>query len=227
MSKQIILIGGGASIREGLTLGLWDKLKDKFVLGTNYSFKYFLSTATCCVDWDFYDKQREELKNLPLVITRDRKKNAVYSSNTIAIPTISTYKRNIVPDGLYGGMLTGVFSLSLAIYLLGIGEIYLLGYDWTNTYKAGEAAQTHFYQGEISHRGIGKINYYRSHTSSHVYNVFKNETECKIYNVSLNSNISEFPKISYPEFFDRLNKETYDQNILRSNIRTKLSHFIR
>lgn len=224
--NQLIIIGGGASIREGIDLGLWDKLKDKFVLGTNYSFNYFIPTALCAVDWKFYDTEREKLKDLPLVITRDRKKSTTYMPNTLPLQTDMHYKRDL-STGVYSGVLTGIFSLTLAIYLLDVGDIFLLGMDWTKAKDGASVPHTHFYQGQIGHRGIGKIDYYKSHSSSSVYGVYKNESKCKIYNVSLNSNITEFPKIGYAEFFDKLDKETYDQTTLRSSIRAKLSPFSR
>ena len=36
--SQLIILGGGTSIKEGIEKGLWDKIKNRFVIGTNYSF---------------------------------------------------------------------------------------------------------------------------------------------------------------------------------------------
>jgi len=222
MNNQLILLGGGASIKDGLTLGLWDKLKDKFVIGTNYSYNYFTPTVLACVDWKFYDKEREKLKNLPLIITRQRKKTTDYMPNTIRLETSMQYTRDL-SGGIYSGVLTGIFSLSLAIYLLESGDIFLLGYDFTKEKRHNEIAQTHFYQGQINHRGIGKIDYYRSHSPNDIFTVYSGETKIKIYNVSMNSTISNFSKIDYTTFFSMLNNNICNQEELRKEIIEKLS----
>ncbi|GAH15928.1 unnamed protein product, partial [marine sediment metagenome] len=67
--KQLIIIGGGYSIQEGIRKGLIDELKDRCVCGINYSYKYFDSTYLCCINYeDFYDKNRQELVRLPLIL---------------------------------------------------------------------------------------------------------------------------------------------------------------
>ena len=40
-SNQLIIIGGGASIEEGISKNLWEKIKNKFVIGINYSYHHF------------------------------------------------------------------------------------------------------------------------------------------------------------------------------------------
>ena len=82
---------------------------------------------------------------------------------------------------------------------------------------------THFYQGDINHRGIGKINYYNTKGKADKdFGVYSFEKQCKIYNVSLDSKIEIFPKISYDKFFSMLDNETYNQDILRQKIKRKL-----
>lgn len=92
MINQIVLVGGGSSIKELTQLGLWDKLQGMCVIGINFSFKDYLPTALCTVDFKFYtgcvdciqktNKEgisyldtkcynhnfRKELENLPLII---------------------------------------------------------------------------------------------------------------------------------------------------------------
>ena len=41
--KQIIIVGGGTSIKEGISKGLWSKLDNKYTFGLNYSYKYFFN----------------------------------------------------------------------------------------------------------------------------------------------------------------------------------------
>ena len=47
---QLVILGGGASMKEGISKGLWNKLKDRFTLGINYSFNWFKSTLQTYVD---------------------------------------------------------------------------------------------------------------------------------------------------------------------------------
>ena len=129
--KQLVIIGGGSSIKEGISKGLWDKIKDHFVIGLNYSYRYF-SHPTCqiYVDTDFYTKNVEELSQLPLVIgKKNQKLKSIIKENTILLPTTNNYKRNL-STGVYKGSLVGYFSLSIAIHILDEGEIFLLGYDF-------------------------------------------------------------------------------------------------
>jgi len=227
MKKQIIIIGGGTSIKEALLKGLWEKIKGKFVIGLNYSYNYFTNpTFQSFVDNDFYDDNLKDLEKLSLIIGNKKRFKKILS-NTILLPSIATYYRD-VQHGVYKASLVGLWALSMAIYLINPeDEIYLLGYDYgeVNRVKKGQKFFTHFYQGDINHRGIGKINYYnasgRAEKDFGVYNIVK---DIKIYNVSKISKIPDriFPKLTYDEFFKRLNREIYDQDELRKNILNKL-----
>lgn len=246
-TRQCIIIGGGTSIREGISKGLWEKLKGRFVVGLNYSYKYFDSTFLCYVDKLFYNKQYEELKELPLIIGKQHPQKHFPKGilpNTIVLPTKSEYSRN-VKEGCYKASLCGIFALSLGIYLLDKGEIFLLGCDfgelrkrdYTKVAQSPEElkrltvrdkdgkALTHFYQGELKHRGIGKISYFNSKDrAKNNFAPFKEEKKVKIWNVSLVSKIPDdiFEKISYDEFFERLNNQIFDQEELREKVRKKL-----
>lgn len=227
MNKQIIIIGGGTSIREGIDKGLWNKIKDKFTVGLNYSYHYFPNpTFQSFVDYDFYNKQIKDLESLSLVIGNKKKFKEILD-NTIMIPAISKYYRDIKP-GVYKASLVGLWALSLTIYLTNPGdEIYLLGYDYGEAKRGNDKTPslTHFYQGKINHRGIGKINYYnaegRARRDFGVYEIIK---DIKIYNVSQISRIPTdiFPKITYDEFLKRLNRDKYNQEELRNEIKNKL-----
>jgi len=232
--NQLVIIGGGPSIKEGLGLGLKDKLKDTFTLGCNYAFKFIDSTATCYVDKGFFnmsDKKlsenlKEQLTNLPLVIGQG-KKLGVPPPNTVFIPCAKVYARDCA-NGIYKSNLCGIYTLSLGIYLLNIGTIFLLGYDHgaiTKDLDAQHKVITHFYQDELKHRGIGKANWYNKNDGDiKDYGVYKDEKHVKIYNVSLNSHIRLFPKISYEQFFSMLSPTTYPQDQLRSEILIKLKN---
>lgn len=222
--KQLIIIGGGTSIKEGIYRKLWKKLDEKFTVGLNYSFRYFpVPTFQCYVDKLFYEKQTQNMKYLPLIIG-NYFKNLKTLSNTIMLKNSSKYNRDI-SKGCYKSSLCGLYALSLGIYLLNKGEIYLLGYDYSDNGMKDNKKRliTHFYQGDIQHRGIGKVNYYKTKGRAEKdFGVYKNEKKCKIYNVSMNSKINTFPKISYDQFFKMLSMETYNQDKLRKYIYDKL-----
>jgi hypothetical protein len=254
--NQLIIIGGGFSIKEGLSKGLKEKIKDKFVIGCNYAFNYFNNlTMTTYVDRDFYTvgdnsftskqkkKHRESLRNLQLIIGQEvTDKNFKKMLNTYFINGALKYKRNL-KGGVYKASLAGLYALSLAIYLLDEGEIFLLGYDFgearkSNYEKFPKSPQelnklmikdkknrplTHFYQEELNHRGVGKINWYNAKDKAKKeFQVYANEKKVKIYNVSLISKIPTFPKISYNEFFKMLDDKIACQQCLKYMILKKL-----
>lgn len=224
--KQLIIIGGGASIREGVEKGLWKKLEGKFVIGINFSYKFFPDpTIQCYLDKQVREQNEGDFNKLDLVITK--KQPIKNHKNELQIPTQSNYIRNIV-NGIYKGALTGIYALTLGVYLLDVGEIYLLGYDFGSQEKTSAGKPlTHFYQGTINHRGVGKVNYYNS--KGHVtrdFGVFQKEKKIKIYNVSLKSKLEMFEKISYDDFFKKLDNKKYNQSELRTNIKSILKPII-
>ena len=206
MNNQLIIIGGGYSIREGLEEGLYPKLVNHLICGINYSYKYFPLTYLCCMNYtDFYDKNRTELSKLPLIITPNRPHPSKWLKNTILI------NKNFV--------LSGILALHIGL-LLEPKEIFLLGYD----YKAINH-HTHFYQGAISHRGIGKTKYYdiNGHAQRD-FEQFKN-SKIKIWNVSPDSRINIFEKINYQTFFKKLDKVLVNQNEIRKEIKQRLEQY--
>ncbi len=252
--KQLIILGGGASINEGIQKGLRKKIENRFVIGCNYAFNFFNNlTLTTYVDRDFYKfgdnsftpeqkkKHKESLQNLQLIIGLEVMDNKKMPNTYYAVAS-SKYNRNL-KGGIYKASLTGLYTLSLGIYLLDEGEIFLLGYDFGEARKSDYEkfakspqeldkliikdrkgkALTHFYQGEIKHRGIGKINWYNSKDrAKKAFEVYANEKKVKIYNVSLISKIPTFPKISYDQFFKMLDNNTYNQEELKNDILKKL-----
>ncbi len=224
---DLIILGGGSSKKEGINKGLWDIILNKYVLGLNYSFNFFPNpTIQIFADVLFYQAEMDDMAYLPLIIGKefDELKGKT-KPNTIMIPSSVTYDRAIT-DGIYKANLCGIYALTLAIYLLDVGNIYCLGYDFgaiNNEKDSQGRAITHSYQGEIEHRGVGLIRYYNNiKRKKEEFKVYEKETKVEIYNVSLNSNINNFTKISYDEFFDKLDKTTYDQDKLRVDIKNKL-----
>lgn len=231
--KQTIIIGGGLSIKEGIMLGLWNKLKDRFVIGTNFSYKSYVPTFLTFVDAStFYNLTdiRAELTMLPLIIGcpyQISKENML--SNTIFLPPTNHYSKDL-SKGVYSARLSGMYALTLAISLLGRGEIFLLGYDLgVITKDKDELGRelTHHYQGRINHGGIGRTNYYKISRREEIdFGVYKNEKDVKIYNVSPNSNLHVFEKIDYPTFFSKLDNNQYNQDQLREEIKNAFRAYL-
>lgn len=227
-NKQIIIIGGGSSINEGVSKDLWKKLQGKVTFGLNYSYNYFESTAQFYVDKAFYmdELKKIKFKNLPLIIGKHHKHMKV-TDNTLMIPASAKYDPTLY-EGCYKSSLCGIFALSVACYLKP-KEIFLLGYDYGGSKEAEDKRIiTHFYQGNIEHRGIGKVNYYNCRgRGDRDYQPFVNAGNKNILNVSVNSKINVFTKISYDEFFKRLENKCYSQEKLRENIRETLKRVVK
>ena len=218
MNKELILIGGGYSIKEGLEKGLWEHIKGKTIWSLNFAFEKmpYLPTREIWVDQVFYVTNMDKLFKL-----KEQGVELVSKTNTKSkhINEIVKYDANKEVEGIYdekkkaifsGGLgLVGVFSLSLAIKE-GYNNIYLLGYDFgTPTLKN---KKTHFYQDELKVRssGIGNPSIYLKGTGDgtpkkHVEDFERYlDYDVKIHNVSMISNIPYFKKIEYSEFFRRI-----------------------
>lgn len=226
--KQLIILGGGYSIKEGIDKGLWTKLIGKWTIGLNYMLFYFTSTMLSFVDIKFYKEQRTNLSLLDLIVGKLHK-DYKFLNNTILLKAKDNgYDRNL-KQGVYKSSLTGLFSLSLAIHLLDEGEIFLLGYDFGGNGKIDKNKKeiTHFYQGKINHGGIGKTNYYRGiiqrkPRADRDFRVYEKENKIRIYNVSTISKINTFPKLTYDQFFKKLHNKHYNQEAIRNYVKEKL-----
>ena len=239
--NEIIIVGGGKSIQNGLNQGLQPLLANKYTILTNYAYKQFNGTFTAFTDRAFYKPKPEddnpdiyeELRSLPLIVgINDNGISEFKMENTVLVKRSSDYHRqHSLRLGFYTGNLTGIFSLGLAAYLMKYtGTIYLLGFDWTqqpipedkSKYKSTCDMQIHFYD-DIKHRGVGYTGYYDVHNPSQSFKHFL-EPNLKIYNVSPESNINTFEKIDYPTFFKLAGTKVnlIDQNSLRQEIFNKL-----
>jgi len=229
--KDCIIIGGGISIIEGTSLGLKEKIKDKCIFLTNYSYKHFEGTILCFTDKDFYvpdyAKRKEirekypdiynELKNLPLIIglQKNNGMEEFLHPNTYLIDCPKKELTKKPP-------LTGIFALTIA-EKIGFNRMWLLGFDWSRQpipkdktkYNSHNGGQIHYYN-DIKHKGTGYTGYFDIHNPNDYFKFFDNS---KIYNVSLNSNIQNFKKISYQEMFQLLDNKIYNQNELRDLIK--------
>lgn len=247
--KDLIILGGGASVLKGMEKGLFDLLPNTFCIGLNYSYKFVQTTAICGVDETFYNEQVNELVELPLYIGKEYHALKKRGPNTIFFRCNDKYDREL-DKGIYTPTLTGLFCLSLFIRFLDVGNIYLLGYDYGPLKNdKGEMIYedqlprkplTHWYQGKFQHRGIGKINWYTATVIdydatqkriSHAEKEFRpyaEEPKVKIWNVSPDSNIPYFEKINYEQFFQKIkesNMEGINQEELRKELKEELIKF--
>ena len=244
--SQLFIIGGGPSLNEGIEKGLWKKLENKFTINMNFGYMYFNGTILTFVDSEFYNgyqgkkrikwKDKEErrlehienIKKMPFMVGQDIEDITEVRSNTILLKTGPTYygRKSIHYNSMYKANLCGLFSLTLGICLLDVGEIYLLGFDsgpiaWIDK----NTPYTHFcqkYPDAIKHRGFKQISYYQDRHEERDFGVYKDDPKIKIYNVSLASNIPDtvFPKITYETMFSLINsEENYSQDALRLSLR--------
>jgi len=221
--NRAIIIGGGYSIKEGMQFGLFDKIKTEFTVGLNSAYKFIEPTIEMWVDWSFWAGRNTEPnkdKILQLNSLKICNVSAIRKENSIPNDIIPLYcKGNVRPSemfskkAVFSPALCGYFGLTITANILNKlthgGEIYLLGYDFGDAGKTDNKGRaiTHFYQGQIEHRGIGLIKYYKA-KETNADAIFKMYVEdfpnIKIYNVSMISKINVFEKISYQDFFQKI-----------------------
>lgn len=206
--KQVVIIGGGPSLREFD----FKFLNNKFTIGLNYACRFHEPTAIVWVDKTFYsEEQKYLLQSKAVLIARD---SCHTPSNVIKLPDSrhKYYGLTGLRDGLYSSYMVGLFALSMCVALR-IEEIYLLGYDCK--FFDGKS---HFH--DVEHRGTkSEEPYYKS---IRMYDVYKN-CESKIFNVSDISLIEVFQKISFDDFFNRV--EDVDQEFARKWLVDKINEY--
>jgi hypothetical protein len=248
LPNQIVILGGGASVRYlgAIDRGLFSFLKDKFVIGVNYSYKFVETTCNLGVDENLYNNEttHAEITKLPLWIGKDHRDLKHKEDNSIFLRASKTYSRDL-STGCYRSSLSGIFALSLAIKLADLGqkdsEIYLLGYDYGPAKKDGQTLLdsqgkpiTHWYQEDFRHRGTGKVSWYlqtgldmetrkRLAYAELEFRPFAAESKVKIFNVCPTSMIPTFPKIDYEAFFSLKSTPVHNQDALRRELREVLS----
>ena len=266
MFNRAIIIGSGASVRQNYwnipvtDLSLWDKLKDEFTIGMNWSYNYYNSTVLMYSDYQWYVSHKDNLTDVPLILGKEdgyysRKGSVKAGDNVVLLKECETKKKikwNELSEGThphywgkeawtkgwYCSQLIGMKALNLAI-ALGCDEIFLLGFDACDV-----NGHTHFYADENSgsyvwdkqkYCGVGKNekglyntgNYNKiNELNEHFFKPFQEELKngIEIYNVSPSSKINTFPKISYNEFYNKLNDRTIIVNheIIREEIKKRL-----
>ncbi|KKN07092.1 hypothetical protein LCGC14_1070600 [marine sediment metagenome] len=221
--KEVILLGAGDSITEGLEKGLWNKIKDKEIWSLNSMFKImpYIPTRQIWVDRTFFIKSSGEIQQLHKKgVELHCKKHNYYAfigdmvKQYDAVREREFFKDNKIGDVshvYFGGHgLVGIFALSIAIREK-YEVIYLLGYDWGSI--SIDQRKTHCYQDKIKElniysTGAGNPEIYINTDGTpnkwiKDWEVFEKE-ETKIYNVSPLSHINNFQKLNYEEFFEKI-----------------------
>lgn len=210
--KDVIILGGGASVTEGIEMGLWDIIKGKEIWSLNFAYKAmpYLPTREVWVDTTFWKNNTDELESInKRGVQCHAKKNDRYNMISDIIQHDTSRKPDDKNKLFIGAMgLCGLFALALAIQEK-YERIFLLGYDWGTPVRSN--THTHFYQGmsgiTYQSRGVGRPDVYIQDNSNpkngvRDFDAFKNHKE--IYNVSIISHITSFPKLKYEEFYERL-----------------------
>lgn len=132
--NEVIIIGGGVSLNEGLNKGLKDLIKNKFTIALNHNYKHFNSTITMWIDQSFFKDEWERLKKVPLVIGRwsqrnEQMKKTQQLNNVILLRCAENHNFSDFKQPLQCKNLTGEFVITFCIALQ-IPTIYLLGFDF-------------------------------------------------------------------------------------------------
>lgn len=251
MINDIIILGSGASINQGINLGLSNYVENFASFGINEAIKFFDCTAYTFGDWYAYADRFELYSKANLVIGRydmhiGRKiEGARYCPKHEGLILLQGsgkyYGRNGLEKGLYSSVLTGAFTLNLSL-CLNPKRIFLCGFDnceingLTHFYSGiSGAGQFKDFEGKAT-SGVGKnekgeykTSFYNNTDASinALWKPFAQEKDISIFNVSLESRISIFQKINYPEMFQRLdiNKNRINQVEAQNQIRQQLEPF--
>lgn len=250
LPSRCIIMASGASIKHGVTLGLSNYLEREVVFSLNDNIKFVDSTVAVFGDWTAYRDRYELFKEHPLVIGRFD----MHIGRTIEGATPCPKHDSLIllkgsgiyhgaeglEKGLYSSVLTGAFTLNLAIRL-GFKQIFLLGFDCGATGKSTHwydvvkgAGEFNDYEGK-TYTGVGKNEQGNYNTSFYnqsddnvnlLWTPFKAE-DVMIYNVSLGSRIEIFQKIGYQSMFTILNQNPIkvNQEEVQKKIRTILQPF--
>lgn len=132
LNKRCFVIGGGESIKFLIDNGL-DIAKlfvNEITIGTNKSYLLGRSTYHVVMDFDYFNKDKENLIKQNLYVSDNIWNNA----HDLSLKPIKRLGRtpNIISksfqDGFYYGKSTGYLAMNLA-NVLGCNPIYLLGID--------------------------------------------------------------------------------------------------
>jgi hypothetical protein len=201
-------VGGGTSVQEGLEMGLWDKIKSTDIITCNNAILHIPYAPKYATWLDSTDKDPTVIKKIletPCIRVTQQHHEECDDSKVIRFNI--HHKPELFYNGIEQGalfvgkrMFTGVFALSLAIYI-GYKRIFLLGFDWSGKGEWwGYGTNPSVFLKDVKKKKV------QDDVGEH-HDVFKGKAE--IWNVSPNSNIPSFPKITYGKFFTMLQGDDY------------------
>lgn len=206
--NDLVIIGGGTSVKEGLDMGLWDKIKHLDICTCNNAILHIPYPPKIAVWLDSTDKDPKVLEKIlatPCIRVTQMNHDQNDDGRVIRFDilrlrddtdkTVDHIDRGIKEGKLYvgGRMFTGIFAISLAIYM-GYKKIYLLGFDW---YK-GKDGKCEWWDYQTNPKIFMHKGKAQPDVSDH--DVFIGKAD--IINVSQKSLIPSFPKITYKKFFN-------------------------
>jgi len=191
--NQLIIIGGGKSIARIRINRLKHTLKGRLTCGINSVYKYINTTYLVCMNYTDFYDTNR---------TELTKLPLIVSCKR---PHSSIWEKNtVLVDRNY--RLSGILAIDVGLSILEEGEIFLLGFDYHGSHFYNDIGNSYY------NRGFGERD----------FGEFRN-SKIKIYNVSINSNLNMFPKISYNEFFKKLdNNNKYNQEELANYIKRRI-----
>lgn len=213
--KSVIIVGGGKSVEEGISLGVWDKIKGQDIMTCNNAIMHIPYPPKIAVWLDSTDKDPEVIQKIldtPDIIRVTQLKHDQTDDTRVTRFEICRFPKNLEaglehdPPILYTGsrMFTGIFGISLALYM-GYKKIYLLGFDWGGCVK-DKKEQVEWWGGTKAFKGTD-LNIFKTEKGVREDVAMHHDPfigKADILNVSPKSLIPSFPKITYEEFFQCL-----------------------
>jgi hypothetical protein len=195
-----VIVGGGSSVREGLRMGLWDRLSDTRIFAVNYAGLRmpYAPDMACWLDHNYPPEAAKALGALPC--PKYTKHLAVYGDAEVMSTTNQPkdFPACLEDNIQFVGRRTisGIFALSLAIWLK-CPRIFLLGFDW-NVGPDGVSDWCY----ETSTKRAWLKNDVAPYDDISDHDVFKGRAE--IFNVSPITHIKSFPVLTYEKFFEMI-----------------------
>jgi len=250
--EQIIIQGGGSSIKELMDDNLFERLINSCLLGVNFSFRDYLPTALCCADFKFYsgkikpiyynnkliknaydDSFRKELKNLPLIIAPGREDllNNITEKNEKVRMDNTLFLNYLTAHQYYGkkqNKENSIYGIDLSgIWALGVACKLNPKEIYLLGFDFGDFGNGTHYYNHTKHRGIGAVSrdWYNNNQADYYFMPFvKDYSNIKIYNVSLKSKITCFEKINKESFFNKIKR--LPNNLSQEALRKQISYLL-
>jgi hypothetical protein len=211
----VIIVGGGSSVKEGISNGLWDKIKGMDIITCNNAIQHipYPPKYACWLDTTVRDPEvTKKILETDCIRVTQQLHDTRDDDKVVRFPIVkdlngdeSKLTRGLERGILFAGkrMFTGIFAISLALYA-GYNKIFLLGFDW----NVGKKGNAEWYdrpdKADISGIFMRNKSEARDDCAEH-HDCFKGKAD--IINVSKISLIPSFPKISYSDFFEMIKQE--------------------